>query len=307
MATIDHPECLHCKELFRPHCRNRHHQKFCSEPACRKASKAESQRRWLSKPENRDHFRDPENVDRVRKWRAKHPGYWKCEPKVRGKLQDLLIPQPAEQEEVASKRSCLPLQEPKVCRRFMESTASGNIPAADALHFSRGWNNAATKGRHPRWRWPCVHRWRLGAADFLKRLSEKLSRRGRRHESASQRHETDTARAERLVRDRLAALGWTEGDLMRQPKAHIGKVDMARRLRRETPMTRACLLRVLSNWRTDGWAGPERQGEAGNQPKIKQPDHPPLGRGDFVKPLLLGRSPPEQRDQARDGENKDED
>ena len=111
MATIAHPECLHCKELFRPHCRNRHHQKFCSEPACRKASKAESQRRWLSKPENRDHFRDPENVDRVRKWRAKHPGYWKREPKVRGTLQDLLIPQPVEHQEVESKTSCLPLQD----------------------------------------------------------------------------------------------------------------------------------------------------------------------------------------------------
>ena len=39
--------------------------------------------------------------------------------------------------------------------------------------------------------------WRLGAVDFLERPSEKLGRRGQRHESASQRHETDTARAKR--------------------------------------------------------------------------------------------------------------
>ena len=68
---------------------------------------------------------------------------------------------------------------------------------------------------------------------------QSLSHRGQGHESASQRDETDTARAERLAREQLAALGWTEGDLMREPKAHLGKVDLARRLRKETRMTRA--------------------------------------------------------------------
>jgi hypothetical protein len=35
-------------------------------PECRKASKVESQRRWLSKPENQNHFRGSANVERVR-------------------------------------------------------------------------------------------------------------------------------------------------------------------------------------------------------------------------------------------------
>jgi hypothetical protein len=31
----------------------------------------------LRKPGNRNHFRDAENVERVRQWRKAHPGYWK--------------------------------------------------------------------------------------------------------------------------------------------------------------------------------------------------------------------------------------
>jgi len=48
--------------------------------------------------------------------------------------------------------------------------------------------------------------WRLGAADFLQRRSEKLGRRGQRHERASERRETDTDRAERLVWEHLTTV-----------------------------------------------------------------------------------------------------
>jgi hypothetical protein len=61
--------------LFHPDARNAHHQRYCGKPACRQASKAASQRRWLAKSANRDYFRGAANVDRVRVWRAKHPGY----------------------------------------------------------------------------------------------------------------------------------------------------------------------------------------------------------------------------------------
>ena len=49
-------KCWHCGDLFHPDPCNRYHQKCCSEPACRKASKAASQRRWLAKPRHRDYF-----------------------------------------------------------------------------------------------------------------------------------------------------------------------------------------------------------------------------------------------------------
>src|SRR5204862_1202664 len=67
---------------------------------CRKASKAASQRAWLAKPENRDYFRGPKNVARVRSWRATHPAYWrrKGAPKVKTPLalQEVCHAQPVE-------------------------------------------------------------------------------------------------------------------------------------------------------------------------------------------------------------------
>jgi hypothetical protein len=81
--------------LFTPDARNATRQRYCSKPACRKQSKADSQRRWLQKPENRDYFRGPEHVLRVQRWRAAHPGYWRRAKASRVALQDLLILQPA--------------------------------------------------------------------------------------------------------------------------------------------------------------------------------------------------------------------
>jgi hypothetical protein len=69
-------KCLHCREFFQPDRRNLWHQRYCSKPSCRQASKAASQRPGLAKPQNRDYFRGPAHVERVRAWRAAHPGYW---------------------------------------------------------------------------------------------------------------------------------------------------------------------------------------------------------------------------------------
>lgn len=85
----------------------------------------------------------------------------------------------------------------------------------------------------------------MGAEDFLQRLTEKLARPGRRHEVARERRETDTARAERLVLEGLAKLGWTEKNLAQKPKGHTEKVRLARQLREQTPMTRDWIARRL--------------------------------------------------------------
>jgi hypothetical protein len=101
--------------LFVPNLRNWWHQKYCTKSECRHASKAESQRRWLSKPENRDVFRGSANVERMRQWRAKNPGYWKRPAKTHGTLQELVpAPVPAQSpdnKEVAEKTSSPPLQD----------------------------------------------------------------------------------------------------------------------------------------------------------------------------------------------------
>ena len=111
MSQIQQRECLHCKDLFTPDYRNRWHQKFCPEPACRQASKAESQRRWLRKPGSTRHFRDEENVQRVQAWRKAHPGYWKRAAKPVVALQDICISQVIDHQEVSSVVSVLPLQD----------------------------------------------------------------------------------------------------------------------------------------------------------------------------------------------------
>ena len=70
-------KCRCCTELFVADPRTEDRQRYCSKLACRQASKAVSQRRWLSKNGNGDHFRGANEVRRVQFWRKSHPGYWK--------------------------------------------------------------------------------------------------------------------------------------------------------------------------------------------------------------------------------------
>ena len=85
---------------------------------------------------------------------------------------------------------------------------------------------------------PLRRGWKLGAEDFCDRLAEKLARRGRRGERASERRETDAALAERMVCKALEKMRWREVDLALHPKGHPGKVKIARQLRAQTPMPR---------------------------------------------------------------------
>ena len=95
MRPTQKRKCTHCHTFFLPDARNIRHQQYCGKPACRQASKTASRRKWLQKPENHDYFRGPENVRRVRQWRATHPGYWRRKPSTsQTALQDLLTAQP---------------------------------------------------------------------------------------------------------------------------------------------------------------------------------------------------------------------
>jgi len=73
-------KCRCCSEFFFPDYRNRDRQHYCGKPGCHHASKLASQRRWFRQPANRDYFRGPKEVERVRTWRQAHPGYWKKKP-----------------------------------------------------------------------------------------------------------------------------------------------------------------------------------------------------------------------------------
>ena len=84
-------KCLYCNRFFFPDRRTANRQRFCSEPACRKAGKAASQQRWLSKNGNGDYFRGPDQVARVRQWRQRHPGYWKPKKRMSESIQPVDI------------------------------------------------------------------------------------------------------------------------------------------------------------------------------------------------------------------------
>ncbi len=81
-------KCKGCKEMFIPDPRTRDRQRYCSKPDCKRASKADRQRRWLQMEENRKYFSGPENVARVQAWRKANPGYSKRKTYKAKALQD---------------------------------------------------------------------------------------------------------------------------------------------------------------------------------------------------------------------------
>ncbi len=93
MAQSGQRKCLCCKLFFDPDHRNREHQRYCSQPECRRASKTASQAAWLAQPDNHDYFRGPEHVVRVQAWRAAHPGYSRGKRRKPAPLQDGLFTQ----------------------------------------------------------------------------------------------------------------------------------------------------------------------------------------------------------------------
>jgi hypothetical protein len=116
-------KCLCCRDHFIPEPRNQHHQRFCSKPDCRRASKRHSQKVWLAKPENKDYFRDPVHSERVRTWRQKHPGYWKNRKKKSGgTLQDVCPAQGVDNQ-------ALPKAEPQdLFRRTLQDVCQVQTP-----------------------------------------------------------------------------------------------------------------------------------------------------------------------------------
>jgi hypothetical protein len=97
-------KCVKCNEVYRPDARNRYHQRYCTKPVCRQASKAASQGRWRAKPENADYERgNAKNAARVRAWQKAHPGYWKRRAgKSSAVLRDILIPEVAVEQKVVA-------------------------------------------------------------------------------------------------------------------------------------------------------------------------------------------------------------
>lgn len=112
MSSAASRKCLCCNEMFHPDARNRRHQQYCAKDACRKASKAARQARWLAKPENRDYFRGSANCERVRQWRLANPGYSRRKTAAHPvALQDVSNPQLVANESPEASCTPSPLQD----------------------------------------------------------------------------------------------------------------------------------------------------------------------------------------------------
>src|SRR5690606_38234281 len=109
-------KCPHCRELFRPDPRNRHHQRYCSKPSCQRASKAASQRRWLDKPANRGYFRGAAHVERVRGSRAQHPRSSRRPVQATDPLQEVISAQATESAQESGFLAEPPLQDLSAAR-----------------------------------------------------------------------------------------------------------------------------------------------------------------------------------------------
>jgi hypothetical protein len=66
-------KCPYCKIYFTPHVKVGSRQKTCGDPICKKALKADNNKRWRRK--NPEYYRD--NYTQLREWLDQHPSYLK--------------------------------------------------------------------------------------------------------------------------------------------------------------------------------------------------------------------------------------
>jgi hypothetical protein len=79
--------------------------------------------------------------------------------------------------------------------------------------------------------------WSFGSEQFKLELLQRLEGQLGEHHSGDLQQQSSTARAERLISEELARLGWTEADLTSRRKNAPEKLALAARLRKKTTLT----------------------------------------------------------------------
>jgi hypothetical protein len=83
---------------------------------------------------------------------------------------------------------------------------------------------------------PIREGWCLGSEEFRRQMLAKLDGQVGAGHAGALRWEHGENRAERIIAEELQRLGWTEAELINQPKKALAKLDVAARLKRETAM-----------------------------------------------------------------------
>lgn len=121
--------------------------------------------------------------------------------------------------------------------RLLGEWSIGEDSAAGRERFARGMEERRGREEEPG-EWKTVRRgWFLGGKARKEELLERMWEGLGRHHGGAERQESAVQQAERLVAEELRERRWTEADLRRRRKTDVTKVQIARRLRRETVMT----------------------------------------------------------------------
>ena len=99
---------------------------------------------------------------------------------------------------------------------------------------------------------PLRRGWCLGSAEFKAELLARMEGQLGEHHAGELKRESAEAKAERIIREELRRLGWTEHDLKERAKSEPAKLALAARVRRETTMTMRWLaVRLhLGSWKS---------------------------------------------------------
>ena len=93
--------------------------------------------------------------------------------------------------------------------------------------------------------------WILGSDEFRQELLAAASQGIGPTHYGGQRHQTEVAKAERMIKTEFQRLGWKEEGLSLLAKGHPAKVQLARRLREETTLS---LKWIASRLRMGSWS-----------------------------------------------------
>ncbi|MBI4662401.1 MAG: hypothetical protein HY735_26575 [Verrucomicrobia bacterium] len=95
--------------------------------------------------------------------------------------------------------------------------------------------------------WKPIRRgWCLGEEQFRKELLEQVQERAGAHHSGEEIGQSAQEKACRIIAEELAKLGWAQEHLSERRKGDAGKVRIARRLRRDTTVSKRWIARHLA-------------------------------------------------------------
>ena len=102
------------------------------------------------------------------------------------------------------------------------------------------------RGQEQSEEWQPIRRGCLGQEQFRKELLEQVHEMAGAHHYGEEIGQSAEEKACRIIAEELVNLGWEEADLGQRRKGDLGKVRIARRLRRETTVSKRWIAQQLS-------------------------------------------------------------